>query len=674
MSRKIANIPFIEGFFGEKVSIYSREIPISQIKGVVGWGLKETAKKARELSKRYGVPYISIEDGFICSYGLRMEGYPPLSLVIDPIGIYYDAKNPSFLEYILKEKKFSKEDLKVAEKALEEVLRYNISKYNYQPMADPNLIEKGKAKKVLVIDQTYGDLSVVYGLANEKTFQDMLDTAIKENPEADIYIKVHPDVISGKKKGYLNKVNSNNLHLITQDVNSLSLLRYFDKVYTVSSQMGFEALLLGKKVICFGAPFYAGWGLTEDKIEIPRRKQSLSLIELFCGAYIKYCCYINPITGKKGSIFDVIEFILKQREFAEKIGRYDYYCVDFHIARRSYVKPFLKTVKNSVYFVGSKDLKDLKPSERSVLVVWGSESRKKVKTLVEDKFPIITVEDGFIRSYGLGADFVPPMSLVFDSKGIYYDPSQESELEHILNNHTFSKEELEEAEEIRRLIVEKGITKYNLPQGKTPCVSTSKKVILVVGQVEEDQAVLLSGGDIKSNHQLLRRVRELNPDSYIIYKPHPDVLSKNRKGSKLSCVKGLADHVELEADITSCIKVADEVHVISSLSGFEALLREKKVFTYGTPFYGGWGLTQDYVKIQRRYRKLTLQELVAGVLLLYPVYYDWKLRGFVNCKAVINRIVYEKERSKLSFKTTLPRPIKKMLNYINFLAWRISTR
>ncbi|MFN3976894.1 MAG: capsular biosynthesis protein, partial [Aquificaceae bacterium] len=232
-------------------------------------------------------------------------------------------------------------------------------------------------------------------------------------------------------------------------------------------------------------------------------------------------------------------------------------------------------------------------------------------------------------------------------------------------------EELEEAEEIRRLIVEKDVTKYNLQQGKALRINTTKKVLLVAGQVEDDEAVLLGGGDIKTNLQLLKRVRELNPDSYIIYKPHPDVLSKNRKGADLVYVRGLADHVELEADITTCIKVADEVHVISSLSGFEALLREKKVFTYGTPFYGGWGLTEDYVKIPRRYRKLTLKELVAGVLLLYPVYYDWRLKGFADCKTIINRITYERERSKLSFKTNIPRPIKKVLNYINFLAWRV---
>ncbi len=674
MSREIVRIPFIDSLLGDKVCLYSRKVLFSQIKGIIGWGLKETAKKAKKFSKKYGIPYISIEDGFVCSYGLRVKGYPPLSLIVDPVGIYYDATRPSLLENILNERKFDKEDLKMAEKALEEILKHNISKYNYQPMANSDVIKNDKTKNVLVIDQTYKDLSVIYGLANEKTFEEMLNNVIKENPQADIYIKMHPDVISGKKKGYLNRVKHDNVHLITKDVNPLSLLRFFDKIYTVSSQMGFEALLLGKKVVCFGMPFYAGWGLTEDKIENPRRRQSLSLIELFCGAYIKYCHYLNPTTGERGSIFDVIDFILKQREWAEKIGKFNYYCVDFHMARKSYVKPFIKTVNNKIHFIKSKNLHNLSFSEKDVLLVWGNKNRKKIQNLIKDKVSILTVEDGFIRSYGLGADFIPPMSLVFDSRGIYYDSSKESDLEYILNNYPFSEEEIEEAEKIRKLIVERNITKYNIQLEKKLRINTDRKIILVVGQVEDDESVLFGGGEIKTNLQLLKKVRELNLQDYIIFKLHPDVLSKNRQGMNLKSIKELADLVEIEADILSCIKVSDEIHVLTSLSGFEALIREKKVFVYGTPFYAGWGLTYDYITVPKRKRKLILQELVAGTLLLYPVYYDWKLKGFVDCKTVINRITYERLRNKMQLNTYLPRPIKKILNYINFIVWRLTAK
>ena len=66
----------------------------------------------------------------------------------------------------------------------------------------------------------------------------------------------------------------------------------------------------------------------------------------------------------------------------------------------------------------------------------------------------------------------------------------------------------------------------------------------------------------------------------------------------------------------------DEVHTLTSLTGFEALLRGIPVVTYGQPFYAGWGLTTDLNPPARRTRKLLLDALVAGVLILYPHYID----------------------------------------------------
>ncbi len=61
----------------------------------------------------------------------------------------------------------------------------------------------------------------------------------------------------------------------------------------------------------------------------------------------------------------------------------------------------------------------------------------------------------------------------------------------------------------------------------------------------------------------------------------------------------------------------DELHTLTSLAGFEALLRGRRVVVYGRPFYAGWGLTTDLAQIDRG-RRLTLEELVAGALILYP--------------------------------------------------------
>jgi capsular polysaccharide export protein len=66
----------------------------------------------------------------------------------------------------------------------------------------------------------------------------------------------------------------------------------------------------------------------------------------------------------------------------------------------------------------------------------------------------------------------------------------------------------------------------------------------------------------------------------------------------------------------------DEVHTLTSLTGFEALLRGVSVTTYGLPFYAGWGLSIDQLHCERRSRRLTLDELVAATLILYPRYID----------------------------------------------------
>ena len=85
----------------------------------------------------------------------------------------------------------------------------------------------------------------------------------------------------------------------------------------------------------------------------------------------------------------------------------------------------------------------------------------------------------------------------------------------------------------------------------------------------------------------------------------------------------LADRIVGELPISSLIAMVDEVHVNTSLAGFEALLRGKSVTTYGVPFYAGWGLTHDLGPVpSRRTARRTLDELVAAALVLYPRYLD----------------------------------------------------
>ena len=77
-------------------------------------------------------------------------------------------------------------------------------------------------------------------------------------------------------------------------------------------------------------------------------------------------------------------------------------------------------------------------------------------------------------------------------------------------------------------------------------------------------------------------------------------MSGNRPGlTKDADARQYVDEIVTQADILACIQAADEVHTITSLSGFEALLRDKKVTCYGAPFYSGWGLTEDKQLVTR---------------------------------------------------------------------------
>ena len=232
---------------------------------------------------------------------------------------------------------------------------------------------------------------------------------------------------------------------------------------------------------------------------------------------------------------------------------------------------------------------------------------------------LVRVEDGFIRSAGLGVHGVRAGSLVLDGLGIHYDAAQESALERLLAETAFDPALLARAARLRAMLLRSGVTKYNLAgEARLPALPPGRRVILVPGQVEDDAAVRLGGGRVRGNLGLLRAVREANPDAVLLFKPHPDVEAGMRRGRvPPRALAQLADHVLREVPIGPLYGVAEEVHCLSSLAGFEALLRGLRVTTWGRPFYAGWGLTEDREPPPRRGRRLSLDMLVAGALILH---------------------------------------------------------
>jgi len=292
-------------------------ISILTTKHFHGWGRKKTGRFAVWCHKVFGGDLTLLEDGFIRSTGLGVDGSPSFSLVEDDVGIYYDATAPSKLENILNTYDFHSEVhlLATATKAMQRMQKHHVSKYNNAPDVREDFFQDDTKPKVLVIAQTAGDASLEYGLGDVFSTKQMIDDAINENPSSSIYIKIHPDVLSGKKSSDIHIEDiPKSCILLDMDVNPISLLKHFDKVYTKTSGMGMEALILGLDVVCYGMPYYAGWGLTQDKQTCDRRQKLLKIEELFTGAYILYTKYYNPYTKKPSDIIDTINEIIKQKK------------------------------------------------------------------------------------------------------------------------------------------------------------------------------------------------------------------------------------------------------------------------------------------------------------------------------------------------------------------------
>ncbi|EAK0069611.1 capsular polysaccharide biosynthesis protein [Campylobacter coli] len=626
----------IKNFY--KITLYHAYKNITKEDVFVGWGRKKSGLKAVELAKKHNVKFLLLEDGFLRSLNLGVENSPSFSIVKDEIGIYYDATAPSKLENILNTYEFSSEELEQAKKAIELIKKEKLSKYNNN-LCLPKELFNANEERVLIITQVANDTSLKFGLADNFSTQDIINEAIKENPNAKIYIKIHPDVLSSKKQSDFNAQDlPSKCVVIKENYNPIELLSHFKKVYTKTSGMGFEALMLKQECVCYGMPFYAGWGLTQDKQMCKRRLKKRSLEEVFCAAYILYSEYFNPYLNQKSDIFDTIYTLAKYKKI-EQANSNTLYFLGFTLWKRWFMRPFFKAKNNKIIFLNSLDelyKANLNPEDK--IFIWG---KKYDKTLLAKDFSneIFLVEDGFLRSVFLGSDLTRPFSLIIDSKGLYVDPSHPSDLEELLQNHEFDDSLKQRAKKLITMIMQNKFSKYNGLKHEKLNFNTNKKIILIPAQVEDDASMILGGAGYDTL-KLLQSVRKANENAFIVFKPHPDVLSGNRKGLKdKSIILKYCDEIIENVSIDSAINASDEVHTITSTSGFDALLRGKKVVVYGKPFYAGWGLTSDLHKIPRRTRVLSLEELVAGVLILYPRYIHPKSKNLCEVELALDTML-----------------------------------
>jgi capsular polysaccharide export protein len=566
---------------------------------VAVWGLSPTARRGEAIAARRGAALLRVEDAFLRSLYPGRAGEPPLGLLLDRTGVHFDPRQPSDLETLLATHPL--DDTALLDRARAAIARVRAAHLTKYSAVDPDLPPPAPGY-VLVIDQTRNDASVTVTGGDRAAFREMLVLAQEENPGCPVVIKTHPETRDGHRAGHFGPEDTGaRVTLCADPVSPWRLFEGAVAVYAYSSQMGFEAIFAGHKPRIFGQPFYAGWGLTEDARPVPRRRRRLSRAQLFAAAMILAPTWYDPYRDRLCALEDVLA-TLEARARAWREDRHGWVASGMRLWKRRPLQQVFGQVRPVIF--------DETPRPGRRRMVWASQGRADVQ-----------VEDGFLRSRGLGAALVPPLSLVLDDLGIYYDPRHESRLERLLNDATaLGADETARAARLRRAILAAGLSKYNIT-GAHPRLPEGHR-ILVPGQVEDDASIRTGTGAVETNHALLAEARKANPDAVILYKPHPDVEAGLRPGA----VPDAAAHADLvlsDANPSALLDEVQEVWTLTSLLGFEALLREVPVTVLGAPFYAGWGLTTDRGPVPKRRRaRLTLDQLVHATLIAYPRYHD----------------------------------------------------
>ncbi len=608
----------------------SRQLRIPVVYG----GLPYHAVWGRLASARWqGGAALYLDDGFI---NFAPEE-APLSLTADTLGKREDASRASNLESLVIAACTPAQHDR-ARRLITLWQTHKVSRYNHCRTYQGEL----PLPYVLVIDQDATDASIASGLADADCFQRMLDAALQENPDCHVVVAPCSGARHKKWRGHfeLSRLTAQpRITILTVPAHPAPLLEHAQAVYCVTSPSGFEALLWGKRVRTFGLPFYAGWGLTEDDRPAPARRKPVALENLVHAALVACSCYLDRETAQPCQPEQLIAWVGLQRQMRERFPA-TVYAYNFS----SYKKPIVRR-----FFQGSQLVFDA-PVEalpaQATLVTWGRHTPK----ASENAANVVRLEDGFIRSVGLGADLVAPLSWAMDTRGIYYDAACASDLEHILEHGVFDDLLIGRAGQLRHRLVTEGLTKYNVGgsawRRPDSSVCANNTVILVPGQVESDASLAFGAPVVRKNYDLLAAVRAANPQAYIVYKPHPDVVAGLRQaGQGEAAAHHCCDEIVIDVAMAQLLLQVDEVHTLTSLTGFEALLRGKKVVCYGLPFYAGWGLTHDVLVLERRTRKLALDELVAGVLILYPTYVSRTTGKFTTPERALAELLLWRENT-----------------------------
>lgn len=579
------------------------------------WGRGRSSARAAALARARRLPLVTIEEPFLRGLHPGGSGTPPCGLLLDEIGVHFDAAQPSRLETLIRDG-----DLPDGRAALALWRTLGLSKTNAWTGEAP-LPEPGY---VLVIDQAAGDAAIAGGGAGPETFRAMLDAALRENPGARVLIRSHPEVAAGRRRGHFGPGDARGrVGFLDPRVPPPAALAGAARVHAVTSQMGFEAILAGHRPRLHGTPWYAGWGLAEEDRPPPaRRGVARTAEQLFAAAFLALPVWHDPFRDVRTDFGTVARAVAAQAE-AWRANALPAVCTGMRAWKRSTVRRFLAGPGRVAFEADPRRAVARAQALGGRVVVWaGREDPALAPLAAAAGVPLHRMEDGFLRSLGLGARLVTPASLVLDDLGIHYDPARPSRLEALIAAAAaLPAEALARAAALRAALVAGAVTKYGAAPGELPAPAPGRRVILVAGQVEDDAGLRRAAGPVWRGRDLLAAARAAHPAAFLLFRPHPDVTAGLRPGLRDGA--GIADAVAAGGDPARLLATAHEVWTVSSLLGFEALLRGLPVTCLGAPFYAGWGLTTDLGPVpDRRRARPPLDGLVHAALIDYPRYVD----------------------------------------------------
>lgn len=239
---------------------------------VLLWG-GATVKSLRKLNLEVDPPgVISCFPG-PCPLVVGGERYD--TFVLDWGGNYINPRRPSDLEVILNLLDFG------AHPALERLGK------TLRPLAFPASSPDGGAVTVIIQDRS--DPSFVYAPPSHPSAAQMIAMAQAENPGC------HLDVVlaaSADRRPILSGSLPSGVAVIPPEFETAILARS-RRIYTVNSPLAVGAVMRGASVVVFGQPFYAGYGLTDDRMAIPRRPRPLDRDRMFSGLFGLYCRLVD---------------------------------------------------------------------------------------------------------------------------------------------------------------------------------------------------------------------------------------------------------------------------------------------------------------------------------------------------------------------------------------------